>query len=75
MFSDGYGFVVDYLAEILRTFRNHDFSQQYTEYFELLSDISTRDRDGINKTFSGPYEGAVSPWRGHGTKTYNQRRC
>ena len=53
MFSDGYGFVVDYLAEILRTFRNHDFSQRYTEYFELLSDISTRDRDGINKTLSG----------------------
>ncbi len=53
MFSDGYGFVVDYLAEILRTFRNHDFSQHYSDYFELLSDISTRDRDGINKTFSG----------------------
>lgn len=53
MFSDGYGFVVDYLAEILRTFRNHDYSQRYNEYFELLSDISTRDRDGINKTFSG----------------------
>jgi len=53
MFSDGYGFVVDYLAEILRTFRNHDYSQRYSEYFELLSDISTRDRDGINKTFSG----------------------
>ena len=53
MFSDGYGFVVDYLAEILRTFRNHDFSQHYSEHFELLSDISTRDRDGINKTFSG----------------------
>ena len=53
MFSDGYGFVVDYLAEILRTFRNHDFSQRYTEHFELLTDISTRDRDGINKTFSG----------------------
>lgn len=53
MFSDGYGFVVDYLAEILRTFRNHDFSQQYEERFDLFSDISTRDRDGINKTFSG----------------------
>jgi ATP-dependent Lon protease len=53
MFSDGYGFVVDYLAEILRTFRNHDYSQRYGEYFELLSDISTRDRDSINKTFSG----------------------
>lgn len=53
MFSDGYGFVVDYLAEILRTFRDHDLSNRFAEHFELLSDISTRDRDGINKTFSG----------------------
>lgn len=53
MFSDGYGFVVDYLAEILRSLRNHDYSQKYTDYFTLSSDISTRDRDGINKTFSG----------------------
>lgn len=53
MFSDGYGFVVDYLAEILRAMRNHDFSDRYTEYFTLSADISTRDRDGIHKTFSG----------------------
>lgn len=53
MFSDGYGFVVDYLAEILRSLRNHDYSDRYKEYFSLSSDISTRDRDGINKTFSG----------------------
>ncbi len=53
MFSNGYGFVVDYLAEILRSLRNHDYSDRYTEYFSLSSDISTRDRDGINKTFSG----------------------
>ncbi|MAT45236.1 MAG: TIGR02688 family protein [Anaerolineaceae bacterium] len=53
MFSDGYGFVVDYLAEILRSFRNYDFSQKYKSYFELTKDISTRDRDGIQKTFSG----------------------
>ncbi|MBT7094150.1 MAG: BREX system Lon protease-like protein BrxL, partial [Bacteroidetes bacterium] len=53
MFSGGYGFVVDYLAEVLRALRNHDYSNQYQEYFELSSDISTRDRDGINKTFSG----------------------
>ena len=25
----------------------------YKEHYELLSDISTRDRDGVNKTFSG----------------------
>lgn len=53
MFSEGYGFVVDYLAEILRSFRNHDFSDKYKDHFSLCSDISTRDRDGINKTFSG----------------------
>lgn len=53
MFSDGYGFVVDYLAEILRSLRNHDYSQHYKEHFSLLSDISTRDRDGVHKTFSG----------------------
>lgn len=56
MFSDGYGFVVDYLAEILRNFRNLDFSQKYKEHFELLRDISTRDRDGIQKTFSGLFK-------------------
>jgi ATP-dependent Lon protease len=53
MFSDGYGFVVDYLAEILRHFRNYDFTQQYKSHFELSNEISTRDRDGIQKTFSG----------------------
>ena len=53
MFSSGYGFVVDYLAEILRSLRSHDFSQKYTEHFTLSKDISTRDKDGINKTFSG----------------------
>ena len=53
MFSSGYGFVVDYLAEILKFLRSHDFSDRYQKYFTLSEDISTRDRDGINKTFSG----------------------
>ncbi|WP_076791011.1 BREX system Lon protease-like protein BrxL [Chlorobium sp. KB01] len=53
MFSSGYGFVVDYLAEILRSMRNHDYSDRYQEHFSLSPDISTRDRDGVNKTFSG----------------------
>ncbi|MBI1293579.1 BREX system Lon protease-like protein BrxL [bacterium] len=53
MFSEGYGFVVDYLAEILRNLRNHDYSHLYTEHFKLLEEISTRDRTGIQKTFSG----------------------
>lgn len=53
MFTDGYGFVVDYLAEVLRRLRAYDYTQRYTKYFALSSEISTRDRDGINKTFSG----------------------
>lgn len=53
MFSSGYGFVVDYLAEILRSLRSHDYSDRYKTLFTLGDDISTRDRDGINKTFSG----------------------
>jgi ATP-dependent Lon protease len=53
MFSGGYGFVVDYLAEILRSLRNHDYADRYQRLFTLSADISTRDRDGIHKTFSG----------------------
>ncbi|WP_444962852.1 BREX system Lon protease-like protein BrxL [Nocardiopsis sp. M1B1] len=53
MFSSGYGFVVDYIAEVLRSMRNTDYSDRYQQHFALGSDISTRDRDGIHKTFSG----------------------
>ena len=53
MFSSGYGFVVDYLAEILRSLRNQDYSDRYREHFSLATNLSTRDLDGINKTFSG----------------------
>lgn len=53
MFSTGYGFVVDYLAEILRAKRSEDFSDKYKEFFTLDNSISTRDQDGIRKTFSG----------------------
>lgn len=53
MFTSGYGFVVDYLAEILRKLRTYDYTHLYQEHFGLSSGISTRDRDGVNKTFSG----------------------
>ncbi|MEY9772123.1 ATP-dependent Lon protease [Sinorhizobium fredii] len=67
MFASGYGFVVDYLAEILRHMRNDDYSNRYQGLFTLSSDISTRDRDGVNKTFSGmmkllfPADNATEP--------------
>ena len=53
MFSNGYGFVVDYLAEILRAFRDDDRSADYKDFFTLDASISTRDRDAIQKTMSG----------------------
>lgn len=53
LFTSGFGFIVDYLAEVLRHMRSSDHSQAYRQHFELSSEITTRDRDGIQKTFSG----------------------
>lgn len=53
MFSEGYGFIVDYYSEALRHLRNFDYANLYEDKFELSPGISTRDRDGITKTFSG----------------------
>lgn len=53
LFTDGYGFIVDYLAEVLKELRKDDFSQGYTKHFELSEKITTRDRTAILKTFSG----------------------
>lgn len=53
MFTAGFGFIVDYLAEILRHLRGDDFSNRHQALFNLGPKISTRDRDSINKTMSG----------------------
>lgn len=67
MFATGYGFIVDYLAEVLRHLRGQDRSSDYRDLFTLDPSISTRDRDGVQKTFSGlmkllfPGGGATEP--------------
>ena len=53
LFSEGFGFIVDYLAEVLRHLRGQDLGTAYQQFFEINSDITTRDRDGVQKTFSG----------------------
>lgn len=53
MFSNGYGFIVDYLSEVMHYLRELDYSNRYQKYFTLSSTISSRDRDGVHKTFSG----------------------
>ena len=53
MFTRGYGFVVDYLAEILHNMRDADYGLAFEPYFTLSPSLTTRDRDGVRKTFSG----------------------
>ncbi len=53
LFTDGYGFIVDYIAEILKHQRTEDFTSAYREHFEIVSEVSTRDQTGFEKTFSG----------------------
>jgi len=53
LFTSGYGFIVDYLAEILKHQRTEDFTSAYKEHLEIASEVSTRDQTGFEKTFSG----------------------
>jgi ATP-dependent Lon protease len=53
MFTDNYGFIVDYLAEVLKELRKEDRMNDYARFFELSDSITTRDKTSIAKTFSG----------------------
>ena len=53
MFTSEYGFIVDYLAEVLKELRKEDHTHDYTAYFALSDGITTRDKTAISKTFSG----------------------
>ena len=53
LYTTGYGFIVDYYSAALEELRKYDYSNDFAEYFTLSTDISTRDQDGVRKTFSG----------------------
>lgn len=53
LFSDHYGFVVDYLAEALRSLRKHNFTEIIDHYFSLGGHLNARDRKAVRKTVSG----------------------
>lgn len=53
MFTSDYGFIVDYLAEILKELRKEDYTNHYNQFFELSDTITTRDKTAITKTFAG----------------------
>jgi ATP-dependent Lon protease len=53
LFTDHYGFVVDYLAEALRELRKHNFTEVIDRYFSLGSHLNARDRKAVRRTVSG----------------------
>jgi ATP-dependent Lon protease len=53
LFTDHYGFVVDYLAEALRELRRHNFTEVADRCFSLGAHLNARDRKAVRKTTSG----------------------
>jgi len=53
LFTDHYGFVVDYLAEALRSMRKRNFTEVVDAHFALGSHLNARDRKAVRKTVSG----------------------
>jgi ATP-dependent Lon protease len=53
LFTDHYGFVVDYLAEALRELRKHNFTEIIDRDFALGAHLNARDRKAVRKTVSG----------------------
>tara|TARA_R110002167_G_scaffold26873_1_gene92109 strand:- start:665 stop:2665 length:2001 start_codon:yes stop_codon:yes gene_type:complete len=53
VFSSEYGFIVDYLAELLRVMRKSDYSSILDGKVALDGSLTTRDKTAIRKSFSG----------------------
>lgn len=53
VFSKEYGFIVDYLAELLRELRKNDYSGILHQKIALDGSLTTRDKTAIYKSFSG----------------------
>lgn len=53
VFSREFGFIVDYLAEILKQFRKYDYTNLVDQYVDFDPSYTGRDKNAIRKTFSG----------------------
>ncbi len=53
LFTNHYGFVVDYLAEALREMRKHNFTEVIDRHFSMGAHLNARDRKAVRKTVSG----------------------
>ena len=53
LFTEGYGFVVDYLAEALKELRKRNFAEMLDRHFSLGQHLNARDAKAVRKTVSG----------------------
>lgn len=52
-FTDDYGFITDYFAEIMRELRKESFTDAHEKYFKLGNQLNQRDTIAVKKTVSG----------------------
>lgn len=52
-FTDDYGFITDYLAEVMRELRKISYADAHEKYFKLGSQLNQRDTIAVKKTISG----------------------
>lgn len=52
-FTNDYGFITDYLSEVMREMRKTSYSDAYDPYFKLGNQLSQRDVTAVKKTVSG----------------------
>lgn len=52
-FTDKYGFIVDYMAELFREMRKRSFADAIDRYFKLGNNLNQRDVIAVRKTVSG----------------------
>jgi len=52
-FTNDYGFITDYLSEIIRELRKISYADAYEKYFKLGRDLNQRDVIAVKKTVSG----------------------
>ena len=52
-FSDHYGFVVDYLAKVLKNLRRVNYAEALDREFTLGGHLNARDAKAVKKTVSG----------------------
>ena len=53
LFTKRYGLISDCFPEFCHTMRKYDFTNSFSQYFELNNQFNTRDTIAVGRTFSG----------------------